>query len=96
MLKALPFSAANIRDSGLVVLHNGTTPHDSFPADLGSAATMNDIIASSVHFVVCFVGTEALSDVGHLVHSLYLSSLRNIRIVNQCCLYYKRVKQLLF
>jgi hypothetical protein len=73
VLKALSFSAANSRDSGLVVLHNGTTPHDSFPADLRSAATMNNIIASSVHFVVCFVGTEALSDVGHLVHSLYHS-----------------------
>jgi hypothetical protein len=53
VLKASSFSAANIRDNGLVVLHNGTTPHDSFPVDLGSAATMNDVIASGVLFHNC-------------------------------------------
>jgi hypothetical protein len=53
VLKALSFSATNIKDSGLVVLHNGTTPHDCFPVDLESAASMNDIIASGVLFHNC-------------------------------------------
>jgi hypothetical protein len=44
---------ANIRDSCLVVLHNGTTPHDNFHVDCESAATINDIIASGVLFHNC-------------------------------------------
>ena len=50
MLEALSYIADNIRDSDLVVLRNGTTPHDSFPVDLRSAATMNNVIASGVLF----------------------------------------------
>ncbi len=48
MLEASSFCAANIRDSDLVVIHNCTTPHDGFPVDLRSAATMNNVIASGV------------------------------------------------
>jgi hypothetical protein len=52
--KSLFFGAANIKDSGEVVgLHNGTTPRDRFPIDLGSAATMNDVTASGVLFHNC-------------------------------------------
>jgi hypothetical protein len=50
VLEALSFSATNIRDSCLVVLHNCTTPHDGFAVDLGSAATMKNVIAGSVLF----------------------------------------------
>ncbi len=53
MFQASFFSAANIRDSGLVVLHNCTTSHDGFPVDLGSAATMNTVIASGALFHNC-------------------------------------------
>jgi hypothetical protein len=53
VLEASSFSATNIRVSGLVVLHNCTTPHDGFPVDLGSVATMMNIIARCVLFHNC-------------------------------------------
>ncbi len=53
MLEALSFGAANIRDSGLVLLNNCNTPHDGFPVDPGSAATMNNVTASGVFFHTC-------------------------------------------
>ena len=53
-LEALFFSrAANIRDSGLGVLHNCNTPHDGSSVDLESAATMNNVTASGVLFHAC-------------------------------------------
>ena len=62
-LEALFFSrAANIRDSGLGVLHNCNTPHDGSSVDLESAATMNTVIASGVLFttVLCLMIVSAL------------------------------------
>jgi len=52
--EALSFSATNIRDSCLVVLHNCTImPHNGFAVDLGSATTMKNITASDVLFHHC-------------------------------------------
>jgi hypothetical protein len=53
VLEASFFSSVNIKDSGIVGLPNGTTPHDRFPVDLGSAATMNNVTASGVLFHNC-------------------------------------------
>ena len=53
MLEASFFGAANIKDSGVVGLHNGTSPHDRFPVDLGSPATMTNVTASGVLFHNC-------------------------------------------
>jgi hypothetical protein len=53
VLEASFFGAANIKDSGVVGLHKGTTPHDCFPVDLGSAATMNNVTASGALFHNC-------------------------------------------
>ena len=53
VLEASFFGAANIKDSGVVGLHNGTSPHDRFPVDLGSPATMTNVTASGVLFHNC-------------------------------------------
>jgi len=53
VLEASFFGAANIKDSGVVGLHNGTSPHDRFPVDLGSPATMTNVTASRVLFHNC-------------------------------------------
>jgi hypothetical protein len=53
VLEASFFGAANIKDSGVVGLHNGTSPHDRFPVDLRSPATMTNVAASGVLFHNC-------------------------------------------
>ena len=67
-MEALSFGAANIRDGGLVLLHNCTMPHDcfciallhncitshdGFPVEFGSAAAMNNVTARVVLFHKC-------------------------------------------
>jgi hypothetical protein len=53
LIGSIVFGAANVRDTGKVLVHNCTMPHVDFRVDLGSDATMNNIRASGVLFHYC-------------------------------------------
>ncbi len=72
MLESSSFTANHVRASGFPV-HNCTTHHDRFRVDLGSAATVNKVTTSGVHFTTVLRLIMLVSEL-----SLFTAALRSM------------------